>query len=34
MVESVVSGTSPEDAMTQYATDVARAVGDDNVTEK
>ena len=34
MVESVVSGTSPEDAMTQYATDVARAVGDDNVVEK
>ena len=34
MVESVVSGTSPEDAMTQYATSVARAVGEDNVVEQ
>lgn len=34
MVEAVVSGTSPEDAMAQYATDVARAVGQDNVVEK
>lgn len=31
MVESVVSGASPEDAMKQYGTDVARDVGDDNV---
>lgn len=34
MVESVVSGTSPEDAMNQYATDVARIVGDENIVEK
>lgn len=34
MVESVVSGTSPEDAMTQYATSVARAVGEENVVEQ
>lgn len=34
MVEAVVSGTSPEAAMAQYATDVARTVGDDNVVEK
>ncbi len=34
MVESVVSGTSPEEAMNQYATDVARIVGDENVVEK
>lgn len=34
MVESVVSGTSVEDAMTQYAADVARTVGDDAVIEK
>lgn len=34
MVEAVVSGTSPDDAMAQYATSVARAVGDDNVTEQ
>ena len=34
MVESVVSGTSPEDAMNQYATSVARAVGEDNVVEQ
>lgn len=33
MVESVVSGTSPEDAMKQYGTDVARDVGDDNVAK-
>lgn len=33
MVESVVSGTSPEDAMAQYATDVARDVGDENVAQ-
>lgn len=34
MVESVVSGTSPEDAMNQYATSVARAVGEENVVEQ
>lgn len=34
MVESVVSGTSPEDAMAQYATSVARAVGEENVVEQ
>ncbi|NCB91635.1 MAG: extracellular solute-binding protein [Clostridia bacterium] len=33
MVESVVSGTSPEDAMKQYGTDVARDVGDENVAQ-
>ena len=31
MVESVVSGTSPKDAMAQYRTDVARTVGEDNI---
>lgn len=34
MVESVVSGSTPEEAMSQYAMDVARVVGDDNVVEK
>lgn len=34
MVEAVVSGTSPEDAMAQYQTDVTRAVGEDNVVTK
>ena len=34
MVESVVSGTSPEDAMTQYGTSVARAVGEENTVEQ
>ncbi len=34
MVEAVVSGSTPEDAMNQYAMDVARVVGDDNVVEK
>ncbi len=34
MVESVVSGTSPEEAMKKYAIDVSRVVGEDNVIEK
>jgi multiple sugar transport system substrate-binding protein len=34
MVESVVSGTSPEDAMATYAVDVTRTVGEDNVIIK
>lgn len=34
MVEAVVSGTSPEDAIAQYATEVKRAVGDENTVEK
>ena len=34
MVESVVSGTSPEDAMAQYKSDVTNSVGADNVVEK
>ena len=34
MVESVVSGTSVEDAMKQYNTDVSRTVGEDNVAEQ
>jgi multiple sugar transport system substrate-binding protein len=34
MVESVVSGTSIKDAMTQYKADVTRTVGDDEVTEQ
>jgi multiple sugar transport system substrate-binding protein len=34
MVESVVSGNTPEEAMKQYALDVARIAGDDNVVEK
>ena len=34
MVESVVSGSTPEEAMNQYAMDVARVVGDENVVEK
>lgn len=34
MVEAVVSGSTPEEAMNQYATDVARVVGDENVVEK
>lgn len=34
MVEAVVSGSTPEEAMAQYAMDVARVVGDDNVVEK
>lgn len=33
MVESVVSGTSPEDAMAQYAVDVTRDVGEENVQQ-
>ncbi len=34
MVESVVSGTSPEDAMAQYKSDVTNSVGAENVVEK
>ena len=34
MVETVVSGGSPEDAMNQYASDVTRTVGEENVVEK
>ena len=33
MVESVVSGTKPEEAMAQYAVDV-RIVGSENVVKK
>jgi multiple sugar transport system substrate-binding protein len=34
MVESVVSGTSPADAMATYGVDVTRTVGEDNVIMK
>lgn len=34
MVESVVSGTNPADAMATYAVDVTRTVGKDNVITK
>lgn len=34
MVETVVSGGTPEDAMNQYASDVTRTVGEENVVEK
>lgn len=34
MVEAVVSGTSVEDAITQYGADVARTVGDDAVVSQ
>ena len=34
MVESVVSGTNPVDAMATYGVDVARTVGEDNVIIK
>lgn len=34
MVESVVSGTSPEDAMAQFAADVTNSVGEENVVTK
>ncbi|MDO5573070.1 MAG: extracellular solute-binding protein [bacterium] len=34
MVESVVSGTSPKDAMEQYKADVINSVGAENVVEK
>ncbi|CAM3681345.1 ABC transporter substrate-binding protein [Cohnella lubricantis] len=34
MVESVASGTSPEDAMNKYASDVARIVGEENIAER
>ena len=34
MVESVVSGTSPADAMATYGVDVTRTVGDDEVVSK
>lgn len=34
MVESVVSGTSPEDAMATYGIDVARTVGEDRVMSR
>jgi multiple sugar transport system substrate-binding protein len=34
MVESVVSGSSPEDAMATYGVDVTRTVGEDNVISK
>lgn len=34
MVESVVSGTSPEDAMATYESDVTRTVGEENVIKK
>lgn len=34
MVEAVVSGTSPEDAMAQYKADVTNSVGEENVVEK
>lgn len=34
MVESVVSGTSPADAMATYGVDVTRTVGEDNIISK
>lgn len=34
MVESVVSGTSPEDAMAQYKSDVTNSVGAENTVTK
>ncbi len=34
MVEAVASGSTPEDAMNQYAMDVTRIVGEDNIVEK
>jgi multiple sugar transport system substrate-binding protein len=34
MVESVTTGTSPEDALKKYAQDVTRIAGEENVTEK
>jgi multiple sugar transport system substrate-binding protein len=34
MVESVVSGTSPEDAMATYGVDVTRTVGEDKVISR
>lgn len=34
MVEAVVSGTAPEDAMAQYKADVTNSVGEENVVEK
>lgn len=34
MVEAVASGTSPEDAMAQYKSDVINSVGEENVVEK
>ncbi len=34
MVEAVVSGTSPADAMATYGVDVTRTVGEDNVISK
>ncbi|WP_024346973.1 extracellular solute-binding protein [Lacrimispora indolis] len=34
MVESVVSGNSPEDAMAQYKSDVTNSVGAENTVEK
>lgn len=34
MIESVVSGTSPEDAMATFGVDVARTVGEDYVLRK
>lgn len=34
MVEAVVTGTSPEDAMENYALDVIRTVGEENVKKK
>jgi multiple sugar transport system substrate-binding protein len=34
MVESVVSGTSPADAMATYGVDVTRTVGEDNVISR
>ncbi len=34
MVESVVSGTSPQDAMATYGVDVTRTVGEDNVISR
>jgi multiple sugar transport system substrate-binding protein len=34
MIESVVSGTSPADAMATYGVDVTRTVGEDNVISK
>lgn len=34
MVESVVSGTSPSDAMATYGVEVTRTVGEDNVISK
>jgi len=34
MVEAVASGDTPENAMKQYATSVANAVGEENTTKQ